>query len=100
MKRKPLHNFLEAQEYMYLLLQAVNKNAKELTDLGHGLFTYVLINALSGKADGAPNDGKITVYELKSYLDDQVPELNQQYSTKPQYPYTFSRGHDFPIVME
>jgi len=76
------------------------QNAKELSNLGHGLFTYVLINALSGKADGAPNDGKITVYELKSYLDDQVPELNQQYSEKPQYPYTFSRGHDFPIVME
>ncbi len=74
--------------------------AKELSDLGHGLFTYVLLSALSGKADGAPKDGKITVYELKSYLDDQVPELNQQYSGKPQYPYTFSRGHDFPIVME
>lgn len=74
--------------------------AKELTDLGHGLFTYVLIDALSGKADGAPQDGKVTVYELKSYLDDQVPELNQKYSGKPQYPYTFSRGHDFPLVME
>ena len=74
--------------------------AKELSALGHGLFTYVLIEALSGKADGAPKDGKVTVYELKSYLDDQVPELNQKYSGKPQYPYTFSRGHDFPLVME
>jgi uncharacterized caspase-like protein len=74
--------------------------AKELTALGHGLFTYVLLDALNGKADGAPKDGKVTVYELKSYLDDQVPELNQKYSGKPQYPYTFSRGHDFPLVME
>ncbi|MDF2457406.1 MAG: repeat-containing protein [Cytophagaceae bacterium] len=76
------------------------QNAKELATLGHGLFTYVLINALNGKADGSPKDGKVTVYELKSYLDDQVPELNQQNNGKPQYPYTFSRGHDFPIVME
>ncbi|MDB5271657.1 MAG: repeat-containing protein [Chitinophagaceae bacterium] len=76
------------------------QNAKELAALGHGLFTYVLINALNGKADGSPKDGKVTVYELKSYLDDQVPELNQQNSGKPQYPYTFSRGHDFPVVME
>jgi WD40 repeat protein len=76
------------------------QSAKELGDLGHGLFTYVLIQALSGAADGAPKDGKITVYELKSYLDDQVPVMNQKYSGKAQYPYTFSRGHDFPIVLE
>lgn len=74
--------------------------AKELGTLGHGLFTYVLLSALEGKADGAPKDGKVTVYELKSYLDDQVPEVNQQYSGKPQYPYTFSKGHDFPLVIE
>ncbi|HSZ24558.1 MAG TPA: caspase family protein [Cytophagaceae bacterium] len=76
------------------------QNAKEIAQLGHGLFTYVLLKALSGEADGAPNDGKITIYELKSYLDDQVPELNKQYSGKMQYPYTFSRGHDFPVVFE
>jgi len=76
------------------------QNAKEITQLGHGLFTYVLLKAISGEADGAPNDGKITIYELKSYLDDQVPELNRVYSGKIQYPYTFSRGHDFPIVFE
>ena len=76
------------------------QNAKEITQLGHGLFTYVLLKAMSGAADGAPKDGKITIYELKSYLDDQVPELNRQYSGKIQYPYTFSRGHDFPIVFE
>ena len=76
------------------------QNAKEIAQLRHGLFTYVLLKAMSGEADGAPNDGKITIYELKSYLDDQVPELNRQYSGKIQYPYTFSRGHDFPIVFE
>ncbi len=76
------------------------QNAKEIAQLGHGLFTYVLLKAMSGAADGAPNDGKITIYELKSYLDDQVPELNRLYSGKIQYPYTFSRGHDFPIVFE
>ena len=76
------------------------QNAKEIAQLGHGLFTYVLLKAMSGAADGAPDDGKITIYELKSYLDDQVPELNRQYSGKIQYPYTFSRGHDFPIVFE
>lgn len=76
------------------------QNAKEITELKHGLFTYVLLQALNGAADGAPKDGKITIYELKSYLDDQVPELNTKYSGKLQFPYTFSRGSDFPIVLE
>lgn len=76
------------------------QNAKEILELKHGLFTYVLLEALAGKADGAPKDGKITIYELKSYLDDQVPELNAKYSGKLQFPYTFSRGNDFPIVLE
>lgn len=74
--------------------------AKELTELGHGLFTYALLQALNGEADGSPKDGKITVYELKSYLDDQVPEMNRKYNGKPQYPYTFSKGHDFPVILK
>ncbi|WP_185154035.1 caspase family protein [Fulvivirga sp. M361] len=74
--------------------------ATEFKELGHGLFTYVLLEALSGKADGAPKDGKVTIYELKSYLDDQVPEFSQKYKGKMQFPHTFSRGQDFPVVVE
>jgi len=73
--------------------------AAEFAELGHGLFTYLLIKGLQGDADGAPKDGKVTIYELKSYLDDQVPELTQKLKGKPQYPYTFSRGQDFPAVI-
>ncbi|WP_158233393.1 caspase family protein [Reichenbachiella sp. 5M10] len=74
--------------------------ATEFAELGHGLFTYVLLEALSGSADGAPADGKVTIYELKSYLDDQVPEYSSKYKGRPQYPVTYSRGQDFPIVVE
>lgn len=74
--------------------------ATEFAELGHGLFTYVLMRALAGEADGAPKDGKVTIYELKSFIDDQVPEMTHKLKGKPQYPYTFSRGQDFPIVIE
>ncbi|HET6544734.1 MAG TPA: caspase family protein [Chryseolinea sp.] len=74
--------------------------ATEFNTLGHGLFTHVLIKGLQGEADGAPKDGKVTIYELKSYVDDQVPEVTRKLKGNPQYPYTFSRGHDFPIVMD
>ncbi len=71
--------------------------ASEFAELGHGLFTYTLLEALKGSADGAPQDGKLTVYEMKSFIDEMVPELNMRLKGKPQYPYTFSRGNDFPI---
>jgi WD40 repeat protein len=74
--------------------------ATEFEQLGHGLFTYVLLEALSGKADGSPKDGKVTIYELKSYIDDQVPEYSNRFKGKAQYPVTYSRGQDFPVVIE
>jgi WD40 repeat protein len=74
--------------------------ATEFNELGHGLFTYVFIRGLQGEADGAPKDGKVTIYELKSFIDDQVPEMTRKLKGKPQYPYTFSRGHDFPVAIE
>ncbi len=73
--------------------------ATEFESLGHGLFTYALLKGLAGAADGAPKDGKVTIYELKGYLDDQVPELSILHKGSPQYPHTFSRGQDFPIVI-
>lgn len=74
--------------------------AAEFASLGHGLFTHVLIRALQGEADGAPKDGKVTIYELKSFIDDQVPEMTRKLKGRPQYPYTFPRGQDFPVVIE
>ena len=74
--------------------------AAEVSELGHGVFTYILLDALHGGADGAPKDGNVTVFELKAYLNDQVPELTEKYKGTPQWPYTFSIGNDFPIVRE
>jgi uncharacterized caspase-like protein len=76
------------------------QQSAEIKSLGHGVFTYVLLEALNGKADGAPLDSKITVYEIKSYIDDQVPEISYRLIRHKQFPSTFSIGHDFPIVME
>ncbi len=73
--------------------------ATEFKELGHGVFTYALLEALSGKADGAPKDGTVTIYELKGYIDSLVPEYSQKFKGKTQYPYTFSRGRDFPVTI-
>ncbi|WGF92938.1 caspase family protein [Aequorivita marisscotiae] len=69
--------------------------ATEFDELGHGVFTYVLLQALSGKADSG--DGRITVNELKAYLESQVPEVSGKYRGSAQYPASFGFGQDFPV---
>jgi WD40 repeat protein len=73
--------------------------ATEFSKLGHGVFTYALLKALSGEADGAPKDGKITIKELEAYINDQVPELTKLYRGKRQDPNSWTRGQDFPIAI-
>lgn len=72
--------------------------AAEFTQLGHGVFTYALLEGLQGKADGGTRDGKITVKELEAYINDRVPELTTQYRGEAQYPTSYSSGQDFPIL--
>ena len=70
--------------------------AAEFDQLGHGAFTYTLLEALSGKAD-AGGDGKITVKEIDAYLQENVPVLTQKYKGSPQFPASYGFGNDFPV---
>lgn len=83
----------------FLLASEAVQYASEAKELGHGLFTYALIEALSGKADGGTLDKKITANELKSYVEDRVPELSKMYLLPPQFPTGYSFGQDFPLVI-
>ncbi|MEN9571561.1 MAG: hypothetical protein RL172_2792 [Bacteroidota bacterium] len=71
--------------------------ASEFAQLGHGSFTYCLLQAFKGDAD--QGDKKLTVKELDAYLQAKVPEVTQQYKGTPQYPASYSYGNDFPIII-
>ncbi|MBF0295029.1 MAG: caspase family protein [Magnetococcales bacterium] len=72
--------------------------ASELGQLGHGLFTYALLEGLKGKADTAPVDERISVKELLDYLRVQVPALTRKYHTDMQDPVISMRGDDFVVL--
>ena len=72
--------------------------AAEVKELGHGVFTYTLLEGLSGKADGSPKDGTVTVRELLTYVESRLPEISEQYKQQAQYPVVDSRGQDFPLA--
>jgi len=48
----------------------------EMTKLGHGAFTYALLNGLRGAADLIP-DRRITVLELQAYVADRVKQITE-----------------------
>ena len=72
--------------------------ASEFEKLGHGIFTYSLIEGINGKAD-TNNDKKLTIRELSTYIENKVPELSEQLKGSAQYPSAYSFGNDFPIVV-
>jgi uncharacterized caspase-like protein len=71
--------------------------AAEVESLGHGVFTYALLEALEGSADNG--DGQLTVRELDAFLQSRVPELTREHRGSPQYPASYGFGQDFPFAL-
>lgn len=63
--------------------------AIELQELGHGVFTYVLLEGLGGKAD-INNSGTVEIRELEIYAAGKVPEYTEKYYGARQDPFTWS----------
>lgn len=63
---------------------------------GHGLFTYVLVEGMKGKAD-MDKDGFIKTLEIATYVDNQVPDLAEKVFNRPQYPVATPTGQAFPV---
>jgi len=63
---------------------------------GHGLFTWVLAEGLSGKADKTKS-GYIKTTDLKDYVESEVPDLAEKVFKRAQYPTVPLSGQGFPI---
>ncbi|MBN2808866.1 MAG: caspase family protein [Deltaproteobacteria bacterium] len=72
--------------------------AGEFGRLGHGLFTYSLLEGLQNRADNNPKDGNISVSEIMSYVETQMPILIERHALPVQNPLINSHGEDFPIA--
>ncbi len=69
--------------------------AAEIKALGHGVFTYALLEGLQGKAGGK----KVTVEGLIHYVKEKLPELTEKHRGQAQYPVSWGSGMDFPLVL-
>src|SRR5205807_8760919 len=79
------------------ILAATRKDqlAAELPSLGHGAFTYILLEGLAGKADLDPPDGRITAAKLLGWSSRALPSFTQRSFNYLQVPVAYVRGADF-----
>ncbi len=71
--------------------------ANQVTSIGHGVFSYALLEGMKGAANNGK--GKVTADGLKRYTEEQVPELARQLlKGKEQTPFGQLSGKDFEIV--
>lgn len=82
------------------VLAAARKDqvAAEMSTLKHGLFTYILLSGLEGKADAQPPDGSVTAHELVDYAAKSIPDFSRKYVRYRQEPAAFALGADFRIA--
>ncbi len=65
---------------------------------GHGVFTYVLLQALRrADAEFGNRDGYTGLFELAAYVNDQVPSITMDAFDFEQIPQVHMVGTDFPI---
>ena len=96
-EEKAISQLARATGTQWLTASGSEQFASEFSQLGHGSFTYCLLEAFKG--DASPVDKKLTVRQLDAYLQTKVPEITQKYKGTPQYPQSFSFGNDFPIII-
>jgi uncharacterized caspase-like protein len=80
----------------YVISASTDKQlALELKELGHGVFTFTMLEGLNGKA----GEKKVTVEGLIQYIKNRLPELTEKYRGSPQWPVSWGAGMDFPLAL-
>jgi WD40 repeat protein len=98
-ERKALLQLARSSGVHVIAASARDQNSAEVTELGHGIFTYLLLKGLGGEAVLRSSDKLVTVLGLSSYLNEQLPEISKKYKAEAQVPVSDSRGMDFPLSL-
>jgi uncharacterized caspase-like protein len=95
--RKALSQLSRSTGVHVIAASSKDQFAAEVNDLGHGVFTYTLLEGLKGKASGGTET--VTVRKLMGYVEERLPDITKKYKQEAQSPVVDSRGMDFPLVL-
>jgi WD40 repeat protein len=95
--RKALSQLSRSTGVHIIAASTKDQFAAEVKELGHGVFTYILLEGLKGKAAGGSET--VTVRKLMGYVEERLPDITKKYKQEAQYPVVDSRGMDFPLVV-
>jgi WD40 repeat protein len=87
-----------ASGWLMLASSLANQVSREFSDLGHGLFTFSLLDGMNGGAD-ANQDGRVSTLELNAWLSSKVESLSRSKGIPAQRPVSSSRGEAFDLVV-
>ena len=92
--RKDLQTVSRSAGIHVMMATEKEQLAVELADLGHGAFTYTVLNALAGASTTEPvvHAKKVLAYTLET-----VPVIAYKYTQMEQRPTVYSRGSDFEL---
>lgn len=96
-EQKAIASLARSTGTYWLTATGSDQFAVEFETLGHGVFTYALLEALRGAADDG--DAQLSVREIDAFLQSRVPDLTRLHRGSPQYPASYGFGQDFPIAI-
>ena len=95
--RKALSQLSRSTGVHIIAASSKDQFAAEVKELGHGVFTYTLLEGLKGKAAGKGET--VTVRKLMGYIEEKLPDITKKYKQEAQFPVVDSKGMDFPLVI-
>ena len=96
--RKALSQLSRSTGVHVIAASTKDQFAAEVKELGHGVFTYTLLEGLKGQASTG-DDKTVTVRKLMTHVENRLPDITMKYRNEAQFPVVDSRGMDFPLVI-
>lgn len=98
-----LNSAISEKQVGEIIMLATGAGQESLEDKsigsGHGLFTYYLVDGLSGLADSKESpDSKISFKEIQTYVDKNVPVIAKDRFKRSQDPFFCCNENDDKII--
>jgi WD40 repeat protein len=79
------------------IIAAASHDAREATELGHGILTYTILEALKKPSPASSVPNAVTVLQLAAFAQKEIPEIRQRIWGEYVGPVSRLTQNDFPL---